>query len=153
MSFVYFIGPTDWRVGRVKIGVTMSNPRSRLASFQTGSPYELEIYAFFPGDYNMERTLHEAFAPLRIHGEWFRTDGRLLALVANMYGEKFGNAPHTIEQFFCRVSDVVESDKPFSPHFCLQSEWESSIAHGPLEDWINRMLVKEHERWVAERLA
>lgn len=58
----------------IKIGVS-NNFEKRLATFQTASPWRLEVKAirFDPGAYQMERYLHEHFAPYRIRpdGEWF----------------------------------------------------------------------------------
>ena len=58
----------------IKIGVT-NNFEKRLATFQTASPWELEVKAIRldPNAYQMERWLHEHFAPYRMRrdGEWF----------------------------------------------------------------------------------
>lgn len=151
--FVYFIGPKDWRVGRVKIGVTSGDPRSRLASFQTGSPYPLELYAYVPGDYNFEHMLHETFAPLRLHGEWFRMDGRLLALMGNMVGEKLGRMAHTQIEFFNAISLVIENDDPIHPLFCSPEEWVGSTIYEPIEQWLSNMQYDEYMRWRESELA
>lgn len=134
MSFVYFIGPRDWHVGRVKIGVTQANPRLRLASFQTGSPYLLEIYAFARGDRALEQMLHDAFAPLRLHGEWFNMDHRLLALVSDLYGQNFGEIAHGPENFRSALRSMFE-DSPHPIAYPIK-EWEASMRTAPVRRYL-----------------
>jgi hypothetical protein len=67
---VYFIGGKE---GPVKIGVSL-NPGQRLENLQTASPEPLDLLAVVPGGLQLERAYHEAFAHLRIRGEWFRRD-------------------------------------------------------------------------------
>ncbi|MFF7147518.1 GIY-YIG nuclease family protein [Streptomyces griseoaurantiacus] len=52
----------------VKIGIA-KDPKARMATLQTGHPMELSLLWSCEGDY--ERELHEAFARLRVRGEWF----------------------------------------------------------------------------------
>lgn len=134
MSFVYFIGPRDWTVGRVKIGVTQANPMMRLASFQTGSPYQLEIYAYARGNRWVEQMLHKAFAPLRLHGEWFDMDHRLLALVSDLYGQNFGKVAHSPLNFQAALRGLFEG----SPHPAVYpvKEWEASMRDRPLKRYL-----------------
>ena len=65
-----------------KIGA--SDVRSRLASLQTGNPYELELQACweFSNAEPVERALHQAFEKSRMLGEWF--------LLSDPELEKFG---------------------------------------------------------------
>lgn len=66
-SAVYFI-----RAGRfVKIG-TSTDVLSRLSGVQTGCPIECQIVGLAAGGRDIERALHEMFAPHRTYGEWFR---------------------------------------------------------------------------------
>ena len=76
MGEVYFIACVP--LVAVKIGYTRQGTYNRLAALQTGCPAPLKVYGRFPGTYDDERRLHEAFASLRIHGEWFRLEGKLL---------------------------------------------------------------------------
>lgn len=74
-SFVYVIQGAP---GLVKIGVT-TDPRTRLANLQTGSPYPLEFVAIAatPGDgYDIEATAHLALGLYQVSGEWFRISPR-----------------------------------------------------------------------------
>lgn len=133
-GYVYFIGPNDWRHGVVKIGVTGSHPRKRLSSFQTGSPAPLEIYAFVAGDGNLEKLLHSVFAPVRSHGEWFRMDGKLLALVSDLYGQAFGRRPMATAEFLAAVDGII-GDEPPCPEFCDQTDWIESVDEFALMGW------------------
>lgn len=85
-SFVYFVLCGD----AVKIG-TSTNPRSRVAEMQTGSPLHLKLLAVTPGDLTVERKYHEKFNHLRKGGEWFHAAPELLAYVTDRYGNS-GNA-------------------------------------------------------------
>ena len=73
-------------VGPIKIGCS-SSAWSRLATLQAGSPVALELLASFPGGVRRERELHRRFAPLRLHGEWFRAEGDLLRFLDEARGE------------------------------------------------------------------
>lgn len=79
---VYFIrsGPD----GPVKIGFSLS-PQTRLVSLQTASPSQLRLLKSFPGDEARERQLHEHFAALRMEGEWFRPEERLLTFIKELF--------------------------------------------------------------------
>jgi len=63
---------------RIKIGFS-TNPTNRL----TAIPHD-EILAIFPGTMRNERQLHAAFADLRITGEWFQCDDRILDFVSDV---------------------------------------------------------------------
>lgn len=43
-----------------------------------------EVLATEPGDALVERRRHRQFAPLRVHGEWFRMAPELLEHIANL---------------------------------------------------------------------
>ncbi|MER6365915.1 GIY-YIG nuclease family protein [Kitasatospora sp. NPDC001527] len=67
-KFVYLITAASSRTA--KIGRS-TDPESRLAALQAGSPVALLLAATFPGGPRLERHLHKAFGRYRIHGEWF----------------------------------------------------------------------------------
>lgn len=78
--WVYLIGSALSRP--VKIGVA-NNVQSRLDELRTGSPVPLHLIWKTAGDNDLEFSLHEYFAPYRIHGEWFDfEDENPAALVA-----------------------------------------------------------------------
>jgi len=66
-SYVYFISYGK----RVKIG-TCANVKTRLAALQIGIPGKARVRYVTPGDYRLERKLHERFAIDRVSGEWFQ---------------------------------------------------------------------------------
>lgn len=66
--WVYLVGSSLSRP--VKIGVA-GNVQSRLEELRTGSPVPLHLLWKTRGDRDLEFSLHEYFAPYRIHGEWF----------------------------------------------------------------------------------
>ncbi len=80
---VYFIqegGPE----GHIKIGYTLGSPIERLRSFRTGNPRALALLVTIPGGRTLEVALHARFAELRVSGEWFRADARLLGFIEGM---------------------------------------------------------------------
>lgn len=74
---VYFIRPVGLP-GPIKIGCS-SGPEFRVEAIQTWSPMKLELAAMVDGDFDLERQLHNCFADLHFHGEWFHAAPRLLA--------------------------------------------------------------------------
>lgn len=58
---------------RYKIGWTQ-NPSRRMASLQTGNPFEIELVGFIPGSMSDEERFHDHFASKRCRGEWFLLD-------------------------------------------------------------------------------
>ncbi len=54
-----------------KIGATRHMGK-RLAAIKTHSPFEHHVLMDEPGSRDTERKLKKFFAPLKIHGEWFR---------------------------------------------------------------------------------
>lgn len=79
---VYFIAPPG--IGPVKIGSTKGPLIHRLMALRIGSPLELAVEAWTPGDCRLETELHHAFSHDRSHGEWFRRTERLEALMASI---------------------------------------------------------------------
>jgi hypothetical protein len=82
-GWVYFIRGEKTHL--VKIGSTRKDPSVRVKECQTGSPDVLDlvgvIYTATPRA--LERYLHEEFADLRKHGEWF-SEEILIPLVSRM---------------------------------------------------------------------
>lgn len=75
---VYFIQDES---GPIKIGHTAGNPHSRLSAFRTGNPRDMKLLVAIPGGAAEEAALHERFAALRVSGEWFRPDPRLIGFI------------------------------------------------------------------------
>lgn len=78
MGWVYFIRCD--LAPAVKIGWAF-NPLSRLAELQIGVPVDLKIVTAKPGSLRTEQALHRDLAPLRLRGEWFKTEGAVLQLM------------------------------------------------------------------------
>ena len=79
-SYVYFVLNRDSNA--VKIG-SAKNVRRRLAALQTSSPAQLKLLGSIKAKsikaaQNLEQSLHQKFADLRIIGEWFRSEKELL---------------------------------------------------------------------------
>lgn len=83
-SFIYFIRP-EGAAGPTKIGCS-GVPEGRLETLAAWSPVPLEIVAKVPGSFDLERNIHQCFADLHSHKEWFRTDPRIDAVVAALNG-------------------------------------------------------------------
>jgi hypothetical protein len=69
-GWIYLVGDAA-NPDVAKIGFATS-PRTRLQGLQTGSASKLRMVDKIPGTRLGERALHEAFAHLRLHHEWFR---------------------------------------------------------------------------------
>jgi len=72
-EFVYFLSAGPF----VKIGKATGSPDARIRDLQTGCPYPIRLVAHVCGGLREEQTLHQRFASLRTHGEWFRHEGEL----------------------------------------------------------------------------
>jgi predicted GIY-YIG superfamily endonuclease len=75
MAYIYVIGRRD---GPVKIGVTISL-ESRLATLQTGCPFQIEIlhYRLICSRglaLKHEQVIHRVYLEKRLRGEWFDMD-------------------------------------------------------------------------------
>jgi len=75
-SIVYFLGGA----GLVKIGLSTTG-MSRIQAIRQMSPVFLTLLATIPGDRRVERGIHQRFAALRTHGEWFKLDAQLAAFI------------------------------------------------------------------------
>lgn len=70
--------------GLLKIGRS-ANAEGRIKSLETGAGAPLSTLALIPGD--VEQELHQRFAALRRHGEWFEdVDGAISAYAASVGG-------------------------------------------------------------------
>lgn len=56
--------------GLTKIGYS-TDVKARLAAIRSHSPAPVQLVWLTPGGVELERSLHEEFAPSRRHGEWF----------------------------------------------------------------------------------
>ena len=83
-GFVYFVVP-EGRSDRVKIGATSRTVKDRLTEMQNGAPDRLEVLHLIElngqDPFELERELHNRWADVRMHGEWFRREGDLEAFL------------------------------------------------------------------------
>jgi hypothetical protein len=131
-GFVYFIGPHP-RHRCVKIGHTNGAIAKRMAGLQTGSPWPLQVYAYLRGGRDLERELHETFAPLRLTGEWFVWDHKLAAFTDRLEPHCFGRrAPTTRELVRAFYREVMRA-APFPEHPTNDPiAWRASANIAPL---------------------
>lgn len=76
---VYFIG--DPARGMIKIGFTRGHVSHRMKQLQTSAASDLVLLGTEVGGLGRERELHDRFAHLRVHGEWFHADQELTAYI------------------------------------------------------------------------
>lgn len=81
---VYFVKPVGM-AGPVKIGCSDA-PVNRLSALMAWSPFPLEIVVTIPGNFGLERNIHECFASSYTHHEWFSASDRLTKLMADLAG-------------------------------------------------------------------
>lgn len=81
-GYVYFIGHET--IGPIKIGAS-ADPYERVRTLRCGSPVWLSVLGTLPVEdmFREERKLHEHFAEVRSHGEWFERTPELLAIVSS----------------------------------------------------------------------
>jgi len=74
---VYFVEGA----GLIKIGVS-KDVEKRIASLKNGSPVPLTLLGYIQGSRALEAELHERFADIRDHGEWFQATDVLRQYIA-----------------------------------------------------------------------
>lgn len=79
-TYVYFLKPIGMN-GPIKIGCSQT-PVTRLEGLAAWSPFPLELLATAPGDYALEQNLHQCFADVHYHREWFHASAKLSAGIA-----------------------------------------------------------------------
>lgn len=73
---IYFVRCNQF----VKIGYS-SEPKERVWTLQTATPYKINILFFMPGDRWLEKDLHNRFGEYQHKGEWYKPEGRLLTFI------------------------------------------------------------------------
>lgn len=70
MTYIYLIQSLE--SSRYKIGIS-KNPKKRIKELQTGSNEEIKLIHQYESEYarKIETTLHNRYAHLKTHGEWF----------------------------------------------------------------------------------
>lgn len=82
MSVVYFIKPVGMD-GPIKIGHS-TNPPKRLLDLGAWSPFPLELIGSVPGVLADESFIHDCFADIHSHREWFKPEPALLQAIAKV---------------------------------------------------------------------
>ena len=77
-GYVYFLRSGE----QIKIGFS-AGPYSRISKLMTGLAYGVSSLGAVAGSKLDERQLHNEFADLRIHGEWFYAKWKLRLFMAN----------------------------------------------------------------------
>lgn len=93
--------------GNFKIGIA-NDIKSRLASLQTGNPFDLTVMACF-GYENaevVEKAIHQKFDASRLRGEWFSLDNDEITKFLNLCRLLGG-----VESFFSNASPLDEEIK------------------------------------------
>lgn len=80
-GFIYFVQRLTG--GPIKIGFAVE-PERRVKALATGSSEPLVFLGQLPGNRATERKIHEQFAHLREHGEWFRPGPDLTTFVEGL---------------------------------------------------------------------
>jgi hypothetical protein len=134
-GFVYFVAGIDvldtpYSNGLVKIGFTQHLPHKRLRALQCGSPVMLNIFAYTMADRFVEKAFHEAFAPLRSHGEWFFANGKLFDFLCYLDASNVDGlvSPNDIAD---SIHDNLAPTTANHP-FCNERDWVASATAEPL---------------------
>lgn len=91
MKYLYFIKPVGMD-GPIKIGYS-EKPIGRLMTLSVWSPFVLELMGTAPGGSREENFLHQRFAHLHTHREWFNSSPLLRRTIERIIaGESVQNA-------------------------------------------------------------
>jgi hypothetical protein len=116
-GYVYFI-QSGGDGGPIKIGHSV-DVADRLKTLQTSSPFELVLLGTMKFEHPWQaaafehRLHHEVFWDLRLRGEWFRCDARILRFVRTvvMTAEQYTGTDKT---FDLHIRSVDESGEDFA---------------------------------------
>lgn len=106
-TFVYFV-QAGGDGGAIKIGYT-NDVEKRLGTLRTGNHLPLRLLAALEhlSASTVEAGLHRAFSDLRMEGEWFRCDDRILDAIAAFQwltdARKVGSEPPLPARFAARI--------------------------------------------------
>lgn len=123
-QLIYFLKPIGME-GPIKIGCS-SAPEKRLAVFAAWSPFPLEIAATAKGNYKIERALHDRFAHLHTHLEWFKPDLELTSAIRRIAA---GTAVEDAIDLSVRKGSIRDKRKrePWSPERRRLMSWTTRI--------------------------
>lgn len=75
-TYIYFLSSNNL----IKIGLT-TNIKKRMAAISTMCSAPIELLGFIDGNKNTEASLHQKFANIRSHGEWFNKTDDLINFI------------------------------------------------------------------------
>lgn len=101
--------------GPIKIG-SSANPTERLRSIQTGHHSEIKLIAHI--DQDIEKRLHREFKDLRLRGEWFRPEKRLVDWILENALIAKGMRPTLKRQAAIPVSMLADKATPREEELC-----------------------------------
>lgn len=127
---VYFAKPIGFP-GPIKIGCTCW-PEQRVKDLSVWSPFPIELLAVIPGTFLLERNLHDCFADVHSHREWFQPSDKLLSGIEALIAGK------PIEQAFdlsARVGRITKKrgGGQWSPCMRLGMSWGGKLRHAENE--------------------
>lgn len=86
VSRIYFV--LSVKMQRIKIGYSGHHPLLRFKIIQTDSADEVKLLGWMRGSRDDEKRLHDRFAHLHDHREWFRAEQDLLGYIAAHAGQE-----------------------------------------------------------------
>lgn len=126
-EYVYFARPVGMD-GPIKIGWSNA-PEQRILNLMTWSPFPLELVVMISGGRELEKNIHECFADLHSHGEWFRADPRLVdAIYKLVIGFPVGQAID-LEKRIGRIGKVGRKIKKRPPEFGRRQSYKTRMRH------------------------
>jgi hypothetical protein len=126
-GLIYFIACEPLEA--VKIGYTSNNPYARLTALQTGSAAPLKMLCYVRGTQDEERRLHEAFAKLCIHREWFRLEYTLRDFVWYLMKHETEPREATREDFLIALHDCVMQGGGWQPEMSVSDDYYYSTGN------------------------
>lgn len=81
IGYIYFVAAPE--ANRIKIGYS-AQPQQRIHSLMTSSAYKLETLAIIIGSREQEQAMHQQFAHLRVHWEWFSDCAEIRSFIAEL---------------------------------------------------------------------
>jgi hypothetical protein len=124
--YIILAGEDILSAPRCKIGYTQGDPLQRMRDLQCGSPVKLGLYCYFDGGKKAERILHETFAPLNTHGEWFEIRAKLHDFLCYLMEDAANGGEVSGETLCVAVCDVILAENTFHPSQNLREYLESA---------------------------
>lgn len=129
-GFTYFLQCNEF----IKIGYS-SNPIQRWKTFQTMLPYESRFVDLKYGKREIESNFHSLYQHWRAKGEWFRVEGPLSFLIANL--EKVNRLGCFLQNRYDQWWERIE--------LCLRNEIvvcnRCSGPHKIPEAWLDHLVI------------